>query len=186
VEGPNDFASLQEVVGRRIRRGLEERREIREARLQPKDAKFADFPDLMIIDGGKGQLSAVQEVLDQFGLTLPVFGLAKEFEHLFRPKEGSPIILKPNSPAFYLIQRMRDEAHRFAITYHRKLRSKEQVKSVLDDIPGIGPARRKALLRAYGSVEKIAQAGREELALVKGMNSAAAKQVYEFFHKKKE
>jgi excinuclease ABC subunit C len=186
VEGPNDFASLQEVVGRRIKRGLEERREIREARLQVKDAKFADFPDLMIIDGGKGQLSAVKEVLEEFSLTLPVFGLAEEFEHLFRPGDSNPIILKANSPALYLIQRLRDEAHRFAITYHRKLRSKEQVKSVLDDIPGIGPARRKALIRAYGSVDKIREAGLEELSLVEGMNKLAAKQVYEFFHSKKE
>jgi len=186
VEGPNDFASLQEVVGRRIRRGLEERSAIREARLQVKDAKFADFPNLMIIDGGKGQLSAVKEVLDQFDLSLPVFGLAKEFEHLFRPEDGTPIILAPNSPAYYLIQRVRDEAHRFAITYHRKLRSKEQVKSILDDIPGIGPSRRNALIRAYGSVEKISQASLEELALVEGMNRAAAEEVYEFFKKIKE
>lgn len=181
VEGANDFASLQEVVGRRLHRGLEERGAIREARLEIKDAKFADFPDLMIIDGGKGQLSAVKEVLDQFGLSLPVFGLAKEFEHLFRPSEKDPIILEKNSPAYYLIQRVRDEAHRFAITYHRKLRSKEQVRSVLDDIPGIGPARRKALLNAYGSVEKISQASLEELALVEGMNRGAAARVYEFF-----
>jgi excinuclease ABC subunit C len=184
VEGPNDFASLQEVVGRRIKRGLDVRKEIREARLQAKDAKFADFPDLMIIDGGKGQLSAVKEVLDQLGLDVPVFGLAKEFEHLFRPEEGNPIILKANSPAFYLMQRVRDEAHRFAITYHRKLRSKEQVKSILDEIPGIGPARKKALFKAYGSVEKMAQADLEELALVEGMNSAAAQKVYEFLRKK--
>ena len=183
VEGPNDFASLQEVVRRRISRGLEERREIREGGLPAKDAKFADFPDLMIIDGGKGQLSAVKEILDQFCLSLPVFGLAKEFEHLFRPGDGTPIILKPNSPALYLIQRVRDEAHRFAITYHRKLRSKEQVKSVLDEIPGIGPARRKALIQTYGSVEKIARAEPEELAMVPGMNRGAAKLVYEFFHK---
>lgn len=186
VEGPNDFASLQEVVSRRIQHGLEERREIREARLQAKDAKFADFPDLMIIDGGKGQLSAVKEVLDQCALSLPVFGLAKEFEQLFRPEESDPIILERNSPAYYLIQRVRDEAHRFAITYHRKLRSKEQVKSVLDDIPGIGPARRKALIRAYGSVEKISRASLEELALVQGMNKTAAEEVYNFFIKIKE
>jgi len=185
VEGPNDFASLQEVVGRRIRRGQQEREEIREARLAVKDAKFADFPDLMMIDGGKGQLSAVKEVLDQFQLSLPVFGLAKEFEHLFRPDDGTPIILEGHSPAFYLIQRIRDEAHRFAITYHRQLRAKEQVKSVLDEIPGIGPARRKALLRAYGSVEKISRASQEELALVEGMNRAAARQVYEYFKRNK-
>lgn len=185
VEGPNDFASLQEVVSRRIRRGLEERIAIREARLQVKDAKFADFPDLMIIDGGKGQLSAVKEILDQFSLSLPVFGLAKEFEHLFQPKDSSPIILAANSPAFYLMQRVRNEAHRFAITYHRKLRSKEQVKSILDDIPGIGPSRRKSLFRAYGSVEKISQASLEELALIEGMNRGAAEEVYQFFKKQR-
>lgn len=186
VEGPNDFASLQEVLRRRIQRGLDERREIREAGLPLKEAKFADFPDLMIIDGGKGQLSAVKEILDQFALSLPVFGLAKEFEHLFRPEESEPIILAANSPAYYLIQRVRNEAHRFAITYHRKLRSKEQVKSVLDEIPGIGPARRKALLKAYGSVERIAQASAEELSMVEGMNRKSAADVYLFFKKMKE
>jgi excinuclease ABC subunit C len=186
VQGPNDFASLQEVLSRRIQRGLAERRSIREAGLAAQEAKFAHFPDLMIIDGGKGQLSAVKEILDQFALSLPVFGLAEEFEHLYRPEESTPIVLAANSPAYYLVQRVRNEAHRFAITYHRKLRSQEQVKSVLDDIPGIGPARRKALLKAYGSVEKIAQASPEELSLVEGMNRKVATNVVHFFNKKKE
>lgn len=181
VEGPNDFASLQEVLTRRISRGREERINIREARLDSQDAKFADFPDLIIIDGGKGQLSAVKEVLDRFEISVAVFGLAKEFEQLFRPGEKDPIILPGGSPAFYLIQRIRDEAHRFAITYHRKLRSKEQIKSILDEVPGIGPARKKALLKTFGSVNRIAQASLEELALAEGMNRPMAEAVYYFF-----
>ena len=180
VEGPNDFLSLQEVVSRRVKRGREEREQIREASLSIREAKFADFPDLMIIDGGKGQLSAVKSVLDELGLAVPVAGLAKEFEYLYRPEESEPVILKRGSPGFYLIQRIRDEAHRFAITYHRQLRSKEQVKSQLDEIPGIGPARRKALLKTYGSLEKIAQADETELALVEGMNRKMAAAVKNF------
>jgi excinuclease ABC subunit C len=183
VEGPNDFASLQEVITRRVNRGREERAQIREAALAAKDAKFADFPELMIIDGGKGQLSAVKEVLDQLKLELPVWGLAKEFEHLFRPEESEPVILEENSPALFLIKRIRDEAHRFAITYHRKLRGKEQVKSVLDDIPGIGPARRKSLLKSFGSVARISKASLEELAMVDGMTINSAQAVFDFFRK---
>jgi len=180
VEGPNDFASLQEVVTRRIARGRQERIGIREGKLEKKEAKFAEFPDLMIIDGGKGQLSAVKEVLDQLNLETPVFGLAKEFEHLFRPGDSTPIILPKNNPALFLVQRIRDEAHRFAITYHRKLRSKEQVKSLLDEIPGIGPVRKMELLKSFGSVDKIARASLEELSLVKGMNRKTAEIVYQY------
>jgi excinuclease ABC subunit C len=186
VEGPNDFASLQEVVSRRVKRGQEERVRVREALLDSKDAKFAEFPDLMIIDGGKGQLSAVKEVLDALGLDIPVFGLAKEFEHLFRPGESSPVILTKNSPAYYLIQRIRDEAHRFAITYHRKLRSKEQVKSLIDDIPGIGPARKKALMNAFGSLSRLAEADLEEIVMVEGMNRKAAEAVFNFLQEHKK
>ncbi|MDD2496952.1 MAG: excinuclease ABC subunit UvrC [Desulfitobacteriaceae bacterium] len=186
VEGPNDFASLQEVVSRRVKRGQEERVQVREARLDSKDVKFAEFPDLMIIDGGKGQLSAVKEVLDELGVDIPVFGLAKEFEHLFRPGESSPVILTKNSPAFYLVQRVRDEAHRFAITYHRKLRGKEQVKSLIDDIPGIGPARKKALMNAFGSLPRLAEADLEEIVMVEGMNRKAAEAVFNFLQEHKK
>jgi len=182
VEGPNDFLSLQEVVSRRIARGRAERAAIREATLAVPEAKFADFPDLMIIDGGKGQLSAVKEILDSLEMPLPVAGLAKEFELLYRPDQPDPVVLKKNSPGYYLVQRIRDEAHRFAITYHRQLRQKAQAKSKLDEIPGIGPARRQALLKAYGSVARIAKADLAELALVAGMNHKSAQAVVDFFH----
>jgi excinuclease ABC subunit C len=183
VEGPNDFASLQEVITRRIRRGRQEREDIRKAQLTKKEIKFADFPDLIIIDGGKGQLSAVKEVLDSMELHIPVFGLAKEFEYLFRPGESEPIVLERNSPGLYLIQRLRDEAHRFAISYHRKLRSKQQVKSLLDDIPGVGPVRKKALLKVFGSVDQIFQASIEELEMVEGMNRKVAEEIYHYLQK---
>lgn len=128
-------------------------------------------------------MSAVKEVLDSLGLHIPVFGLAKEFEYLFRPGESEPIVLERNSPGLYLIQRLRDEAHRFAISYHRKLRSKQQVKSLLDDIPGVGPARKKALLKVFGSVDRIFQASLEELEMVEGMNRKVAKEIYHYLQK---
>ncbi len=140
VEGVDDFASMREVVIRRLRRGLEERQALREGGLAQADAKMADFPDLLLIDGGKGQLSTVFEVMRAMGLGhIPVFGLAKRFEEIFAPGESRPIVLSPDSPALQLLQRVRDEAHRFAITYHRSLRQKGQVVSALDGVAGIRP-----------------------------------------------
>ena len=168
VEGkPDDFRSMQEVVERRYRNAA------------------GPLPDLIIIDGGKGQLNAALAVIRGVGLTdVPVVGLAKEFEYIFLEGESDPLILPRHSQALYLVQRVRDEAHRFAITYHRKLRTKRNLVSVLDHVPGIGPKRRKALWDAFGSLEKIKAAPVEEMAEVPGMTGATAQAVYDFFRRK--
>lgn len=167
VEGkPDDFKSMQEVVLRRYREAAE------------------PLPDLIIIDGGKGQLSAALEVIRGVGLSdIMVVGLAKEFEYIFREGISEPLILPRHSQPLYLVQRIRDEAHRFAITYHRKLRAKRNMVSVLDHIPGIGEKRRKALWDEFGSLAKIKAASVEELAAAPGMNRPAAEAVYEFFRR---
>ena len=170
VEGkPDDFKSMQEVVGRRYRDALEK----------------GPIPDLIIIDGGKGQLNAALTLIRAAGLTeVPVVGLAKEFEHIFREGISEPLILPRHSQSLYLVQRIRDEAHRFAITYHRKLRSKRNLVSVLDHIPGIGAKRRKALWDHFGSLAKIKTAEVDALAKVEGMTLPAAEAVYNFFRNK--
>jgi excinuclease ABC subunit C len=168
VEGkPDDFKSMQEVVGRRY------------------GGADGVLPDLIIIDGGKGQLSSALEIIRGVGLTeIPVVGLAKEFEHIFREGESEPLILPRNSQALFLVQRIRDEAHRFAITYHRKLRSKRNMVSVLDHVPGIGAKRRKAIWDCFGSLDKIKAATVEDLAAVPGMTKPAAEAVYNFFRQR--
>jgi excinuclease ABC subunit C len=170
VQGPNDFASHQEVLRRRFKRartgeeGSEE-----ELRWQ--------LPDLVVIDGGKGQLSAAKEVLDELGYhDLAVVGLAKEREEIFLPDREAPVLLPVTSPALYLMQRLRDEAHRFAITYHRSLRAKAATRSAFDDLPGVGPKRRAALLRVFGSAKRVREAPVEQVAAVPGIGlSLAAK-----------
>jgi excinuclease ABC subunit C len=135
----------------------------------------------MIIDGGKGQLNAVLEVMQQCQLTdMPVVGLAKQREELFLPGESEPVLLPNNSQGLFLVQRIRDEAHRFALEYHRRLRSKSAVTSTLEEVPGIGPRRRQALLKRFGSVEAIGQASMEELLAVPGMNKLAAEKLKEY------
>lgn len=170
VEGkPDDFRSMQEVVGRRY-----------------KDAA-SDWPDLVVIDGGKGQLSSALEIIRGAGLRqVPVIGLAKEFEHIFREGESEPVILPRNSQALFLMQRIRDEAHRFAIAYHRKLRAKRNLVSVLDHVTGIGAKRRKALWEHFGSLAAIKAASVEELSSVAGMTGPAAEAVYQFFRRRRE
>ena len=165
VEGkPDDFRSMEEVVLRRYR-------ELKEP-----------LPDLIVIDGGKGQLSSALKVIRGVGLTdVPVVGLAKQFEYVFREGESDPVILPRHSQSLYLMQQIRDEAHRFAITYHRNLRAKRNMQSVLDHIVGIGPKRRQALWKAFGSIDAMRSASVEELAQADGMNSAAAQAVYDFF-----
>ncbi|MDF2502090.1 MAG: UvrABC system protein [Anaerosporomusa subterranea] len=168
VEGkPDDFRSMQEVVSRRYI-----------------DADPVGLPDLVIIDGGKGQLNASLAIIRGAGLTMPVVGLAKEFEHIFREGESDPVILPRHSQALYLVQRVRDEAHRFAITYHRKLRAKRNMVSVLDHVAGIGPKRRKALWDHFSSLAKMKAATVEELAQTPGMTLPAAEAVYRFFREK--
>ena len=140
------------------------------------------MPDLIIIDGGKGQLSSALQIIRGAGhLQVPVVGLAKQFEYIFTEGQSEPVILPRHSQALYLVQRIRDEAHRFAITYHRKLRGKRNLVSVLDHIEGIGPKRRKALWDHFGTLARIREAGVEEMAAIDGMNLPAAQAVYNFF-----
>ncbi|OPX85454.1 MAG: UvrABC system protein C [Pelotomaculum sp. PtaB.Bin104] len=184
VEGPDDFASLQEVIRRRFTRGQEERELLRTGQVSSKEANFHRLPDLVIVDGGKGQLSAVRQVMRELGVAdIPAFGLAKEEELVIAEGSPEPIALPESSKALHLLQRLRDEAHRFAITYHRSLRGKAGLKSLLDEVEGIGAVRRRSLLKAFGSLAAIEQASIEELAAAGGMNKKAALAVYEFFHK---
>jgi excinuclease ABC subunit C len=175
---PDDFASMREMLRRRFRRLVEDEQDPDPgAKTRSEDENWRVLPDLVIIDGGKGQLGIAVEVLQEFNLLerIPVVGLAKREEEFFRPGESQSIWLKRGSEALHLVQRIRDEAHRFAITYHRNLRSKEQTHSKLDDITGIGPTRRKALLRHFGGdLEKMRTATVEELLAVPGMSRKAA------------
>ena len=175
VEGPNDYASLQEVLGRRFKRGLEE------------DKGFDKLPSLIMMDGGKGQVNVALAVLEDLGLDIPVCGMVKDDSHRTRGLyyRGEEIPIDKDSEGFHLITRIQDEAHRFAIEYHRLLRSKGQVHSVLDDIPDIGVSRRKALMRQYASLEEIKAADIEELSQIPTMNEKAARSVYFYFHEEK-
>jgi excinuclease ABC subunit C len=175
VKGPDDFASMEEVLNRRFNR-WESARQAAETPGKKPDKAFAILPDLLIVDGGKGQLSRAVEVLKRFNLLdkVPVAGLAKQNEELFIPGRMSPIILPRHSQGLYLVQRVRDEAHRFAITSHRNRRTRLGLASRLEAIPGIGPARRKALLNHFGTIQKIEQASLEELQAVPGITSQLA------------
>jgi len=160
--GPNDFAMMQEVLRRRFARLESAQR--REDSAEVADRSFSTRPDMVLIDGGKGQLSAALEVLEELGFAdIPSFGLAKEREEIFAPDATDPIVQEHDSPGMFLVQRIRDEAHRFAVTHHRKVRSKKALSSPLDSVEGIGPARKRALLRAFGSVQGIRDADLEEI-----------------------
>jgi excinuclease ABC subunit C len=169
VVGANDFASMQEIVGRRFRRAAEVNEET--------EGKWTVLPDLVIIDGGKGQLNAAVEALQETGMSVPICGLAKENEEIFLPGRPDPILLPRDSQALFLVQRIRDEAHRFAITFHRAKRSKAAFKSGLDDIAGVGPVKKKALIRQFGSVKAVKNATIEELTSVEGINASLAEQI---------
>jgi excinuclease ABC subunit C len=179
-KGPNDFAMMQETLRRRLRYLRHETDEVvskTEKELAKKE-KFNKKPDLLLIDGGKGQLSAVVEVMEELDMTgIPVAGLAKEHEWLYVPGNPDPIVLAPNSPGLHLIMRIRDEAHRFAVTYHRQRRGKAMTRSSLDALAGVGPVRRKRLLAEFGSVAAIKRAGVDEIAAVKGMTATLAAQI---------
>lgn len=173
VTGPDDYAMMQEVLRRRFRKAVAK---------QPTAADtWTTLPDLIVVDGGKGQLNAALEVLTEYGLEeVPTIGLAKAREELFAPGESQLIALPLDSPALQLLQRLRDEAHRFAINYHRRLRRRQTLTSTLEDIPGVGPRRRQALLKHFGSIEAIREASLDELVAVKGMNRAVARKIQEF------
>jgi excinuclease ABC subunit C len=175
VEGANDFASMAEVLRRRFRRAAEPDM----ARsVDGKENRWAIMPDLVIVDGGKGQLSAALEALQEAGVGhIPTVGLAKQNEEIYVPARPAPLILPRSSQGLYLLQRIRDEAHRFAISYHRKLRDSQTTRSLLDEIPGVGPRRRKALIDRFGSLDGIRQATVDELAAAPGMNRQVAEQV---------
>ena len=184
VKGPDDYANMHEVLTRRFRHGMEEERELRSREMPEELGSFTRFPDLLMMDGGKGQVNVALQVLEELGLRIPVCGMVKDDNHRTRGLyfNNVEIPIDRNSEGFRLITRIQDEAHRFAIEYHRSLRSKEQVHSVLDDIEGIGPSRRKALMRQFQSLEAIREADVETLAAVPSMNRAAAERVWKFFH----
>lgn len=185
VQGPDDYASMREVLTRRFSHGL---REQKEQNLDLAVQGFTRFPDLIMMDGGQGQVNVALEVLDQLGLSIPVCGMVKDDSHRTRGLyyNNVEVPIDRHSEGFRLITRIQDEAHRFAIEYHRSLRGKDQVRSILDDIPGIGPARRKALMRELKDIEAVRQATPEELAKIPQMNQRAARQVYDFFHPAQE
>lgn len=184
VKGANDYASMHEVLTRRFSHGLKEAEELKEKGVDEEFGSFTRFPDLIMMDGGRGQVNIALQVIQDLGLAIPVCGMVKDDNHRTRGLyyNNVEIPIDRHSEGFKLITRVQDEAHRFAIEYHRSLRSKGQVKSILDDIEGIGPNRRKALMREFKGLEPIKEASMEELLKVPGMNARAAKSVYDFFH----
>lgn len=188
VSGPDDYASMHEVLTRRFTHGMRELAELEGKELSEEYGSFTRFPDLLMMDGGRGQVNIALKVLDELKLNIPVCGMVKDDNHRTRGLyyNNVEIPIDRGSEGFKLITRIQDEAHRFAIEYHRSLRSKEQVHSVLDDISGIGPARRKALMKKYQSLEAIKAAELEDLAATDGMNQRAAEAVYRFFRNVEE
>lgn len=182
VQGQDDYASMQEMLRRRFQRINNDQLAMsKSANLptSPKEDSWSILPNLIIIDGGKGQLNAALEVLEEFELrdAIPIVGLAKREEEIFLPDQPTPVILPRKSQGLFLVQRVRDEAHRFGVTYHRNLRGKSAVRSKLDDIPGVGPKRRRELLKKFGSVDAIRDASIDELAAVPGMNKKTAEAI---------
>ena len=183
VSGPDDYACMREVLTRRFRHGMEESRELEEQEMDQEYGSFTKFPDLILMDGGRGQVNIALSVLEELGINIPVCGMVKDDNHRTRGLyyHNIELPIDTHSEGFKLITRIQDEAHRFAIEYHRSLRSKTQVKSVLDDIPGVGPARRKALMRHFKSLEEIRQASVEELMEIPEMNERTAEEIVAFF-----
>lgn len=185
VQGPDDYASMEEVLTRRFKHGLEERHKLEMEDGDYELESFSKFPDMIMMDGGKGQVNVALKVLDQLGINIPVCGMVKDDHHSTRGLyyENQEIPIDTHSEGFKLITRIQDETHRFAIGYHRSLRGKKEVKSILDDIPGVGPSRRKALMRYFKSIEAIREADVEELTKVDSVTENVAKNIYKFFHK---
>lgn len=186
VSGPDDYACMREVLTRRFVHGMEESRQLEEKELDQAFGSFTRFPDLLMMDGGRGQVNIALSVLAELKISIPVCGMVKDDNHRTRGLYFNNVELPIDihSEGFKLITRVQDEAHRFAIEYHRSLRSKSQVKSVLDEIPGVGPARRKALMRHFKSIEEIKAASAEQLAEVPEINRRAAEDIFNFFRKK--
>lgn len=186
VSGPDDYACMREVLTRRFRHGLRESRELEEKNMEQEYGSFTKFPDLLMMDGGRGQVNIALAVLRELHLDIPVCGMVKDDNHRTRGLYFNNVELPvdTHSEGFKLITRVQDEAHRFAIEYHRSLRGKAQVKSVLDEIPGVGPARRKALMRHFKSIGEIKAAGVEELEALPELNRRAAQEIYDFFRRK--
>ena len=184
VAGPDDYACMREVLTRRFLHGLEEAKEMEEKQLSEEFGSFTKFPDLLLMDGGRGQVNIALQVLSELGLSIPVCGMVKDDNHRTRGLyyHNLELPIDRTSEGFRLITRVQDEAHRFAIEYHRSLRSKDQVKSVLDQIPGVGPARRKALMRAFPSIYEVRAATAEELSEKAGLPMHVAEGIYGFFH----
>lgn len=187
VSGPDDYACMREVLTRRFRHGMEESKELEEQEMDQEYGSFTKFPDLILMDGGRGQVNIALSVLEELGIDIPVCGMVKDDNHRTRGLyyHNIELPIDTHSEGFKLITRIQDEAHRFAIEYHRSLRSKTQVKSVLDDIPGVGPARRKALMRHFKSLEEIRQASVEELMEIPEMNERTAQEIVAFFASQK-
>lgn len=179
VEGtPNDYEAMREVLTRRFKRGLDEQND------GNTEGKFAIFPDLVLIDGGKGQLGVALEVRKELGLEIPFISLAEKREEIYLPQASKPVILPNDSPSLLLLRQIRDEAHRFALSYHRNLRGRSTRGSVLDEIPGVGPKRKRELLRHFGTVKSIREASIEELAEVTGISLKVAREIYQHIHAK--
>jgi excinuclease ABC subunit C len=177
-DGQDDFASMEEVLTRRFRRYLDERAEGAQS-----GKRFAYPPNLVIIDGGKGQLGVATRVLDELGLEdIAVAGLAKRFEEVYLPGDSEPVTIPRDSEALHLLQQVRDEAHRFAITYHRQLRAKKMTRSVLDDVPGLGPVRRARLLKEHSSVKRLRELDEDDLVAIPWLPAAVARSVYATLH----
>ena len=187
VLGPDDYACMREVLTRRFRHGMEESRELEEQEMDQEYGSFTKFPDLILMDGGRGQVNIALSVLEELGIDIPVCGMVKDDNHRTRGLyyHNIELPIDTHSEGFKLITRIQDEAHRFAIEYHRSLRSKIQVRSVLDDIPGVGPARRKALMRHFKSLEEIRQATVEDLMEIPEMNERTAQEIVAFFASQK-
>lgn len=185
VAGPDDYACMQEVLTRRFLHGIEESKQLEDKEIQAEFGSFTKFPDLILMDGGKGQVNVALQVLDELKLSIPVCGMVKDDNHRTRGLyyNNVEIPIDTNSEGFKLITRIQDEAHRFAIEYHRSLRGKKQVDSILDKIPGVGPVRRKALMRHFKSIDEIKNASVEQLCEIPEIPAASAEEIYAFFHK---
>lgn len=188
VKGADDYNSMREILTRRFEHGLKEVKEIQDRNIKFSSGKFSNFPDLIMMDGGKGQVNVALQVLEELNINIPVCGLVKDDKHETRGiiYENEEIIINRNSNLMQLIRRIQDEVHRFAITYHRALRDKRTLHSILDDIPNVGQKRRMALLKHFGSVEKIKEASLEELLKIDSIDKKTAYSIVSYFNSSKE